>query len=181
MTDDMWDFEYSNPINDRKSYWDNIYLLDAVYWSRKSHDPETQCGCVIVNPLDNTTVAHGYNGFVRGIDNAKLPNTRPNKYPFMIHAEANAIYNAVRQGKSTQGMRVYVTGKPCVACYQMMHQCGIDEIVYTNVSMPKMVENCESFVKIRDVLDLGGPELVFIDKSNLDISFLEEAIREIKK
>ena len=35
------------------------------------------------------------------------------KYPFMIHAEANAIYNAVRQGKSTQGMRVYVTGKPC--------------------------------------------------------------------
>ena len=91
----------------------------------------------------------------------------------MIHAEANAIYNAVRQGKSTQGMRVYVTGKPCVACYQMMHQCGIDEIVYTNVSMPKMVENCESFVTIRDVLDLGGPELVFIDKSNLDISFLE--------
>ena len=99
----------------------------------------------------------------------------------MIHAEANAIYNAVRQGKSKQGMRVYVTGKPCVACYQMMHQCGIDEIVYTNVSMPKMVENCESFVTIRDVLDLGGPELVFSDKSNRDISFLEEAIREIKK
>ena len=94
MTDDMWDFEYSNTINDRKSYWDNIYLLDAVYWSRKSHDPETQCGCVIVNPLDNTTVAHGYNGFVRGIDNAKLPNTRPNKYPFMIHAEACLLYTS---------------------------------------------------------------------------------------
>ena len=181
MTDDMWDFEYENPINNRKSYWDNVYLLDAVYWSRKSHDPETQCGCVIVNPLDHTPISHGYNGFVRGIDNSKLPNTRPDKYPFMIHAEANAIYNAVRQGKSTQGMRVYVTGKPCASCYQMMHQCGIDEIVYTNVSKPKMIESCESFVKIREVLDLGGPELVFIDKSNLDISFLEEAIREIKK
>ena len=47
MTDDMWDFEYENPINNRKSYWDNVYLLDAVYWSRKSHDPETQCGCEI--------------------------------------------------------------------------------------------------------------------------------------
>ena len=45
----------TSPINNRKSYWDNVYLLDAVYWSRKSHDPETQCGCVIVNPLDHTT------------------------------------------------------------------------------------------------------------------------------
>ena len=106
MTDDMWDFEYSNPIKTRKYYWDNVYLLDAVYWSRKSHDPETQCGCVIVNPMDNTPVSHGYNGFVRGVDNTQLPDKRPDKYPFMIHAEANAIYNAVRQGKSTQGMRV---------------------------------------------------------------------------
>ena len=127
------------------------------------------------------TVVHAFNVFFRCIYNAKLPNTMLYKYPFMLHAEANAIYNAVRKGKSTQGMSVYVTVNPCVACYQMMHQCGINEIVYTNVSMPKMVENCESFVKIREVLDLGGPELVFIDKSNLDISFLEEAIREIKK
>jgi len=181
MTDDMWDFEYSNPIKTRKYYWDNVYLLDAVYWSRKSHDPETQCGCVIVNPMDNTPVSHGYNGFVRGVDNTQLPDKRPDKYPFMIHAEANAIYNAVRQGKSTQGMRVYVTGRPCASCYQMMHQCGIDEIVYTNVSKPKMIDNCDAFDTISEVLGLGGPELVFIDKSNLDVSFFEEAIKEIKQ
>ena len=169
MTDDMWGFEYKNAVKIRKHYWDNVYLLDAVYWSRKSH------------PLDNTPVSHGYNGFVRGVDNSQLPDKRPDKYPFMIHAEANAIYNAVRQGKSTQGMRVYVTGRPCASCYQMMHQCGIDEIVYTNVSKPKMIDNCDAFDTISEVLGLGGPELTFIDKSNLDISFFEEAIREIKK
>ena len=50
------------PLRARR--WDNTYLVDAVYWSRRSHDPETQCGCVIVNPMDNTPISHGYNGFV---------------------------------------------------------------------------------------------------------------------
>jgi hypothetical protein len=63
----------------------------------------------------------------------------------------------------------------------MMHQCGIDEIVYTNVSKPKMIDNCDAFDTISEVLGLGGPELTFIDKSNLDVSFFEEAIKEIKK
>ena len=130
MTDDMLDFEYQNPINNRKSYWDNVYLLDAVYWSRKSHDPETQCGCVIVNPLDNTTVAHGYNGFVRGVDNSKLPNTRPDKYPFMIHAEANAIVQAAKNGVKVDGSEIHVTASPCYNCFKLIANAGIKIIYY---------------------------------------------------
>jgi hypothetical protein len=44
-----------------------------------------------------------------------------------------------------------------------------------------MIDNCDAFDTISEVLGLGGPELVFIDKSNLDVSFFEEAIKEIKK
>jgi hypothetical protein len=44
-----------------------------------------------------------------------------------------------------------------------------------------MIDNCEAFDTIREALDLGGPELVFVDKSLLDISFLNECIREINK
>lgn len=189
MSNDAWDFELeacnrfygdkflSQMKPERKHYWDNVFLLDAVFWSRKSHDPQTQCGCVIIAD-DRTQISFGYNGFIRGIDNSKLPNTRPDKYPFMIHAEANAIYNAIRQGKSVMGATAYITGKPCVSCLQMMYQCGILEVVYTNVSNAKMTENCQAFEKVLDVLG-DKMSLVFIDKSHLDISYFKEAIERI--
>ena len=72
----------------RPDDWDNMFFATATLWSRKSHDSETQCGCVLVK--NKTIIATGYNGFIRGIDDFMLPNTRPAKYPFMIHAEANA-------------------------------------------------------------------------------------------
>lgn len=189
MTNDAWDFELeecqtiygkfllNRDKPTRKHYWDNVFLLDAIFWSRKSHDPQTQCGCVIAAD-DRTQISYGYNGFIRGIDNSKLPNTRPEKYPFMIHAEANAIYNAIRQGKSVMGATAYITGKPCVNCLQMMYQCGILEVVYTNVSNSKMTENCKAYEKVLDVLG-DKMSVVFIDKSHLDISYFKEAIERI--
>ena len=158
--------------------WDNIFLLDAILWSRKSHDPQTQCGCVLV--YENTKISCGYNGFVRKIDNKLLPNTRPDKYPFMIHAEANAVYNAVRQGKSTMGATAYITAKPCSSCLQMLYQCGITKIIYSNVSIPKMVDNCQAYDKIVDVLE-DRIQLKFIDKKFLDPSMLEQCLQSIGK
>ena len=119
----------------RPDDWDNMFFATATLWSRKSHDSETQCGCVLVK--NKTIIATGYNGFIRGIDDFILPNTRPAKYPFMIHAEANAVYNAAREGQSTMGARAYITAIPCRGCLQMLWQCGIHEIYYTNVSSPK--------------------------------------------
>ena len=87
--------------------WDNMFFSEAVLWSRRSHDSQTQCGCVLVK--NKTVIATGYNGFMREIDDSSLPSTRPEKYPFMIHAEANAVYNCAREGKSTLGCRAYIT------------------------------------------------------------------------
>ena len=156
--------------------WDNIFLLDATLWSRKSHDPQTQCGCVLV--YGNTKISCGYNGFVRKINNKLLPNHRPDKYPFMIHAEANAVYTAVREGKSTMGSTAYITSKPCYMCLQTLYQCGIEKIVYSNISNPKMVDNCEAYDRIVEVLE-DKIELKFVDKKYLDIGFLEESISRI--
>jgi dCMP deaminase len=119
----------------RADDWDNMFFATATLWSRKSHDIQTQCGCVLVK--NKTIIATGYNGFMRGIDDYTFPNTRPEKYPFMIHAEANAVYNAARQGQSTEGARAYITAIPCRNCLQMLWQCGITEVYYTNVSAPK--------------------------------------------
>lgn len=119
----------------RADDWDNMFFATATLWSRKSHDAQTKCGCVLVK--NKTVISTGYNGFIRGINDNALPNTRPEKYPFMIHAEANAVYNAAREGQSTVNARAYITAIPCRNCLQMLWQCGITEIYYSNVSSPK--------------------------------------------
>ena len=166
----------NNPDQIKPTEWDNVFLLDATLWSRKSHDPQTKCGCVLVS--GNTKISCGYNGFVRKIDNKLLPRYRPDKYPFMIHAEANAVYNAAREGKSTMESTAYITSQPCSSCLQTLYQCGIEKIVYSNISSPKMVDNCEAYERIVEVLG-ERVELKFIDKKFLDISFLEESISRI--
>jgi len=112
-----------------KPTWDEYFIRMTHVISRKSHDAQTKVGCVIVNS-SNEVVTTGYNGFIRGIDDNALPNKRPHKYPWMIHAEHNALISAARQGKSTLGCKVYVTGQPCFHCLQYMYQAGVTSIVY---------------------------------------------------
>ena len=158
--------------------WDNIFLQEATLWSRRSHDIETQCGCVLVK--DKTVISSGYNGFIRDIDDSDLPNTRPDKYPFMIHAEANAIYNSVRIGRSTLGATAYITAIPCLSCLQMLYQCGIKEIVYSDISNPKMCTSSGKYLtmvgKIIEKIDIS-----FIPKSKLNAKFLKESVKKIEK
>lgn len=126
--------------------WDKIFFNEARLWMQNSHDIQTQCGCVLVK--DRTPISTGYNGFVRDIDDSVLPRTRPDKYPFMIHAEANAIYNSVRLGRSTAGSTAYITAMPCLSCLQMLYQCGIIEIRFTDISKVKMNMFSEKYEQI---------------------------------
>ena len=158
--------------------WDNMFFQEAALWSRKSHDIETKCGCVLVK--DRTVISSGYNGFVRDIDDTILPNTRPKKYPFMIHAEANAIYNSVRIGRCTLDAWAYVTAVPCLQCLQMLYQCGISNVFFSNISNPKMCTQSYRYMTtyglIKDKINL-----VYIAKDKLDSSYLREALEEIEK
>lgn len=106
--------------------WDTYFLYLAKVIATRSHDSQTKHGCVIVNE-DNQILATGYNGFVRGIDDIGLPTTRPEKYPWMLHGEVNALSNRTC---SVKGATVYVTSSPCFACYQYMEQCGIKKVIY---------------------------------------------------
>ena len=82
------------PIDDAVPSWDNYFLGQALLLSQRSPDIQTKCGCVIVNK-NNQVIGQGYNGFPRGLKDDELPNTRPDKYPWMIHAEVNSILNLV--------------------------------------------------------------------------------------
>jgi len=126
--------------------WDHFFIDIAFKCAIRSHDTQTKHGCVLVNK-DNEIISTGYNGLPRRINDKLLPNTRPDKYDWMIHAEANAVYSCARQGKSTQNCTAYVTGHPCLNCLLLMWQVGIRYIVHAG-QKSKMMEDQKYQAKI---------------------------------
>jgi len=70
---------------DRPS-WDDYFLGIAKVVAQRSHDQHTKHGCVITD-LEHRILGVGYNGFPKGMDDSKLPLTRPEKYNWIIFNE----------------------------------------------------------------------------------------------
>lgn len=105
--------------------WDNYFLNIAHLASSRSPDEQTKVGCLIVNQ-DKHVLAMGYNGFPAETNSENLPTVRPYKYPYMIHAEQNAISNMERKEKN---LTAYVTARPCLVCSKLLWQNGVRRIV----------------------------------------------------
>lgn len=117
---------YENRARRERPGWDSYFLDIAEAVSRRSHDGETQVGVVIVDE-NKRIMATGYNGFPPGADDTKLPNLRPDKYPFMVHAEINAIASS-RQ--DLRGATLYSTYNPCRDCAKAIITSGIRDVIY---------------------------------------------------
>ena len=98
----------------------------------------------------------------------------------MIHAEANAVYNAAKNGVSTIDSECYVTAIPCLSCVQMLHQCGIKKVIFSDISSPKMEIYSERYYAILKLLS-GQLQLKYIPKSSLDTDVLECILETFKK
>lgn len=108
--------------------WDTFFLNRAINVSTRSLDSQTKVGAVLVK--NNTELSSGYNGPIRNAKDYFIPNVRPDKYQFFIHAEVNAVLNAARLGHSTLGSTCYCTHQPCQQCLQFLWQAGISRIIY---------------------------------------------------
>lgn len=115
---------------DFDSYFRDI--TDVV--RNKSKDPSTHIGAIIIGP-DKQVISTGFNGFPRGIDETDpLRWERPIKYQYVVHAERNAIYNAVRIGIALNGLTMHMIGfgpltVPCTECAKAIIQSGIARFV----------------------------------------------------
>ena len=131
--------------------WQQRFIQRAKDYSSWSKDPSTHIGAVAVEPNSKREISGGYNGFPRGIDDTsdRLQN-REIKYKFVVHAEANCIYNATRAGVSLEGAHLFVWGLPiCSECAKAIIQVGIAE-VYMPISCvtldtSKPIEEQEKF------------------------------------
>ncbi len=130
--------------------WDQYFMGVALLSSKRSKDPNTQVGACIIN-TDKRIIGIGYNGFPSALSDDEFPwekegNFSNTKYPYVVHAEMNAILNATQSLKNAS---IYVTLFPCHECAKMLIQSGIKEIVYYG----QKYEQTESDVAAKKMLD----------------------------
>jgi len=142
--------------------WTQMFMSLAYLIANKSRDPRTKVGAVIT-AKDNTIISLGYNGFPRGVRHTSFRMVKPYKQFFMVHAEINAILNAIRNGAKLQDATIYCTLFPCVECTKAIIQSGITKIVVPNLETQNMI--CE-----------------MLEESNVEVTeWTGKIITEIKK
>jgi dCMP deaminase len=121
-------------LKKRQDYisWDEYFMGVALLSACRSKDPGTQVGACIVNDK-NKIVGAGYNGLPIGCHDDEYPWSKEGsfldtKYPYVCHAELNAILNNI--GMDLKGCRIYTALFPCNECTKAIIQSGITEVVY---------------------------------------------------
>lgn len=120
-------------MNPNHLSWDEYFMGIAKLSARRSKDPNTQVGACIVNN-EHKIVAVGYNGMPTGCIDSEMPWDREGdsvldtKYPYVCHAELNAILNS--NITDLKGCTLYVTLYPCNECTKAIIQSGITKVVY---------------------------------------------------
>ncbi len=140
----------------KQSKLDSRYLRMARIWAENSYCTRRQVGALIVK--DKMIISDGYNGTPSGFDNV-CEDEAGRTFPFVLHAEANAITKVARSNNSSEGATLYVTAAPCIECAKLIIQAGITRVVFSE------------YYRITDGLDLlkeAGVECVFMDDSQKD-------------
>ena len=132
--------------------WDEYFMGIAMLAARRSKDPNTQVGACIVSQ-DNIIISTGYNGMPKGCSDDEYPWEREGaqtKYPYVVHAELNAILNA--SGRDLRGSRIYVALFPCNECAKAIIQSGVKEVLYLSDKYADTMGNLAS----KRMLDAAG-------------------------
>lgn len=145
----------------RKGYlsWDDYFMAIAFLSAERSKDPNRQVGACLVSQ-NGIILGIGYNGFPRGCPDDELPwskksktgNPLETKYPYVCHAEVNAILNT--NHASAVGQKLYVTMFPCNECAKIIIQSGVSEVIYF---MEKRSEDTKiAYVASEKLLSMAG-------------------------
>ena len=156
--------------------WDEYFMGVSLLASMRSKDPSTQVGACIVSD-ENKIMAVGYNGFPRGCSDDEFPwersaeNSNDTKYPFVCHAELNAILNA--GGQNLTGARIFVALFPCNECAKAIIQSGIKEVIYISDKYADTPATKAS----KMMFNAAGVKLThFKSEKNITISFDEAKV-----
>ena len=113
-------------MEDKQKSLDSKYLRMARIWAENSYCKRRQVGALVVK--DHMIISDGYNGTPSGFDNVCEENNI--SFPYVLHAEANAITKLARSSNNSEGATLYVTAAPCIECAKLIIQSGIKRVVY---------------------------------------------------
>ncbi|MBR5272204.1 MAG: dCMP deaminase family protein [Clostridia bacterium] len=147
--------------------WDEYFMGIALLSAKRSKDPSTQVGACIVNS-NNKIMSVGYNGFPLGCNDDEFPWERSGeeydtKYPYVCHAELNAILNCAGGGLS--GCTIYVALFPCNECAKAIIQSGIKRVVY----LSDKYDGTPSVRASKRMFEHAGVEYKKLETSGADI------------
>lgn len=114
-------------MNSKQSLLDYRYLRMARIWAENSYCRRRQVGALVVK--DKMIISDGYNGTPSGFENI-CEDESGTTFPYVLHAEANAITKLARSSNNSDGATLYVTASPCIECAKLIIQSGIRRVVY---------------------------------------------------
>ncbi len=162
-------------VKKRQDYisWDEYFMGVALLSAKRSKDPSTQVGACIVSNK-NKIVGAGYNGLPIGCDDDEFPWEKQGefldtKYPYICHAELNAILNNI--GMDLKGCKIYTALFPCNECSKAIIQSGITEVIY----LSDKYEGTDIFKASKFMLDKAAVKYRKVESkvTNLVLSFNE--------
>jgi len=117
-------------MTDKRADWHTYFMNMARQASTRSTCARKHVGAVIVR--DKTILSTGYNGSIRGMPHCDEAGheMEGDHCVATIHAEANAIIQAARNGVSINGAEMYTTASPCWSCFKLIANAGIRRIYY---------------------------------------------------
>jgi len=114
--------------NEKKQFLlDQRYLRMASIWAQNSYCKRRQVGALLVK--DKMIISDGYNGTPSGFEN-NCEDENNLTFPYVLHAEANAITKVAKSNNSSDGATLYVTSSPCLECSKLIIQAGIVRVVF---------------------------------------------------
>jgi len=156
--------------------WDEYFMGVALLSGRRSKDPNTQVGACIVN-RQNKIVGAGYNGLPAGCHDEDFPWEKTGdflhtKYPYVCHAELNAILNNI--GMDLSGCRIYTALFPCNECSKAIIQAGIKEVIF----LSDKYDGSDVSIASKRMLDTAGVSYrkVKVMRTVIELSFDERNV-----
>lgn len=137
-------------MEDKQTTLDRRYLRMARIWSENSYCKRRKVGAILVK--DKMIISDGFNGTPSGFPNI-CESEDGVTFPYVLHAEANAITKVARSNNSSEGSTLYVSTSPCMECSKLIIQSGIKRVVFSDI------------YRITDGLDLlrnAGIEIVHL-------------------
>ena len=135
----------------KQSILDKRYIRMALIWAENSYCKRRKVGALIVK--EKMIISDGYNGTPAGFENV-CEDDNDHTYPYVLHAEANAITKVARSNNSSDGATLYVTSSPCIECAKLIIQSGIRRVVFSE------------YYRLNDVIEL-------LKKAGIEVDFVE--------